>query len=186
LSKKDRLFGASAAISFNSDTNVPNNQYPDQHSNNIAFMPSFAWVIKNNLTMGIKGNFSYVRIVGKSTAQKSVYTTLQAGPEIFIRKYKTLIDRFGVFFNHGLDVHYTRQTGKFNQDFSKTTTWGGGYNFTPGAFYKFSERFLGEATFGGLALDYSNNAGMRSFNAGVSFLSYLNVGVQYIIPGKKS
>jgi len=186
LSKKDRLFGASAAISFGSDNNVPANTFPDQHSNNVAFIPSFAWVIKDNLAAGIKGNLSYVRIVGKNPAQKTVYTTLEAGPEFFIKKYRALKDRFGVFFNHGLDVHYTRQTGKFNQDFSKTTIWGGGYNFTPGAFYKFSERFLGEATIGGLSLDYSDNAGMKSFNAGASFLNYFNIGIQYIIPGKRS
>src|SRR5689334_12888295 len=135
FSKKDKLFGATAGLNFSSDTNIPANPFPSQHSNNIAFMPSFAWAIKDNLVLGIKGNFNYQKITAKSTTQKNVYTTLQTGPEIFLRKYRALKDRFGLFFNHGVDLSYTRSTGSNNQDKSTTTIWGYGYNFTPGVFY---------------------------------------------------
>jgi len=57
--KKDKLFGAMAGLNFSSDNNIPNNPYPQQRSNNVAFMPSFAWAVKNNLALGIKGNFIY-------------------------------------------------------------------------------------------------------------------------------
>jgi hypothetical protein len=187
FSKKDKLFGATAGLSFSSDTNVPNNPYPSQHSNNIAFMPSFAWAIKDNLALGIKGNFNYWRLVTKGPNLKYVNTSLIAGPEFFLRKYRPLKDRFGVFFNHGIDLNYTRSTVSNNQDEIKSTAWGGGYNFTPGAFYKFGDRFMGEASFGGLALQYSkNNDGTKSFDAGITFLTYFNIGIQYIIRKNRS
>ena len=185
--KKDKLFGAMAGLNFSSDNNIPNNAYSQQRSNNVAFMPSFAWAVKNNLALGIKGNFIYYKTVVRGATQKYVNSSLQAGPEIFLRKYKALKDRFGVFFNHGIDLNYAKYTGKINEDKSTTTRWGGGYNFTPGAFYKFGERFLGEASFGGASVQYTkNNDGTKSFDAGINFLSYFNVGIQYIIPGKKS
>jgi hypothetical protein len=187
FSKRDKLFGATAGLSFSSDNNIPANPYPYQHSNNVGFYPSFAWAIKSNLAMGIKGNFTYFKMVFKGATQKYVNTSLETGPEIFLRKYKALKDRFGVFFNHGLDLYYIKNTNQNNQNKITSTVWGGGYNFTPGAFYKFSNRFLGEASFGGLTVQYSkNNEGTKSFNAGINFLSYFNVGIQYIISGKKS
>jgi hypothetical protein len=187
FSKKDKLFGVTAGLSFSSDNYVPANPYPSQHSNNVAFYPSFAWAIKNNLALGIKGNFSYYKTVARSSNQKYVNSSLQTGPEIFLRKYKALRDRFGVFFNHGIDLNFRRNTGSVNQDKTTTTAWGGGYNFTPGAFYKFGDRFLGEASFGGLSVQYSKyQDGTKSFDAGINFLSYFNVGIQYIIPGRKS
>jgi hypothetical protein len=187
FSKRDKLFGATVGLSFSSDNNVPATPYPNQHSNNIAFMPSFAWAIKDNLALGIKGNFSYNRTVVKSPTQKYIYSSLHTGPELFLRKYKALKDRFGIFFNHGIEFIYATNTGRLNRDKTTVTTWGGGYNFAPGAFYKFGERFLGEANFGGASLQYSkNNDGSKSFDAGINFLSYFNVGIQYIIPGKKS
>jgi hypothetical protein len=187
FSKRDKLFGATARLTFSNDNNNPNPPFPQQHSNNIAFMPSFAWAIKNNLAMGIKGNFNYFKMVLKGASYQNVATSLETGPEIFLKKYKALKDRFGVFFNHGIDFHYTKSTNKNDQVKTTNTFWGGGYNFTPGAFYKFGERFLGEASIGGASLQYSkNNDGSKSFDGGITFLTYFNIGIQYIIRKNRS
>lgn len=185
--KKDKLFGATAGLNFSSDNTDPSNSLPRQYSRNIAFYPSFSWAVKNNLAMGIRGNFSYYKLVAKGLMQNYLNNSLQVGSELFLRKYKILKDRFGLFFNHGINVDYTKSTVIANQDKINGRVWQGGYNFTPGAFYKFGERFLGEASFGGASIQYTKNSdGTKSFDAGINFLSYFNVGIQYIIHGKKS
>jgi hypothetical protein len=186
ISKKDKLFGASALISFYNNNQPPGNMYSQQYSN-VALIPSYGWAIKENTVIGIKANLSYGRSDYETALQKQKSYTLQVAPEFYFRKYKLLKDRFGLFFNHGIFGSYTRQKSEIvGQSVSKTKAWGGGYSFTPGAFYKFSDRFLGEANIGGLYGEYYYNNGAKIWSAGASFLRYFNVGIQYVIPGKKA
>ena len=62
--------------------------------------------------------------------------------------------------------------------------WGGGYNFIPGVFYKFSGNFLGEANIGGVFASYFSNTNTKNYGIGVSFLQYFNLGIAYRIPKK--
>jgi hypothetical protein len=140
-----------------------------------------------NIMIGVKGKFSYSKSEFETTQQKQKSSSLQVGPEFFLRKYKLLENRFGLFFNHGLYATYILQKSEtIGQLKSKDKIWGGGYNFTPGAFYKFSERFIGEASIGGLYADYNYNNGANVWSVGATFLSYFNLGIQYVIPGKRS
>ena len=186
FSKKDRLFGAATAISFYVNNQSPN--LTNQYSSNIALIPSIGWAIKDNLVAGIKAGIGYARSAGSFQGAKSVLTTLQIGPEIFIRKYKLLSKDFGVTFEHKVSgFYYLSKNRNSPSGDSKSSAWGGGYNFTPGAFYKFSDRFLGEANFGGLFLNGSSTGdGRNSFSVGATFLTYFNMGIQYIIPAKKA
>lgn len=182
--KKDRLFGASAGISFYNSNQVPNPT--NQEFTDVALIPSIAWAIKDNVVAGIKARFSYSRNAG-SYGDKTVQTSLQMGPEVFIRKYKLLANSFGLTFQHAVNGYYSQTKTKNGQvPDSKNKTWGGGYNFTPGAFYKFSDRFLGEANFGGLFFNYNVNYDRKYWSVAANFLTYFNIGIQYIIPAKKA
>lgn len=187
LSKKDKLFGASASLSFYS-VDAPPLTGDTRHYNNVALIPSYAWVIKNNLVLGIKGNLSASRQTQTTTSGKNKYSTLAIGPEVFLKKYRTLSQNFGVFFEHGINFTYLSTRNKQSSgDLFKTNIWGGGYNFTPGAFYQFSNRFLGEANIGGLFAAYSKvDGGAKTISGGASFLTFFNIGIQYIIRKNRS
>ena len=185
FSKKDKLFGATAGIYFSNDQNNPSVTF-DWRSSNIALEPSFAWAIKDNLAMGVKVGISYSRTANGAAVQERVQTGLQVGPEFFIRKYKILAKNFGVTFSHELNGYYYRTKDKNGPDIFRNSAWGTGYSFIPGAFYKFSDRFLGEANFGGLFLNYRKEGSRKSWSAAATFLTYLNIGFQYIIPSKKA
>jgi hypothetical protein len=187
LSKKDKLFGASTSLSFYFVNTSPQVIGDIKHYNNVALIPSYAWVVKNNLAFGIKGNVSVSRQTQVVGSGKNKYSTLNIGPEIFLKKYRTLSQNFGVFFNNGIYFSYINTRQKNSGDFLKSNTWGGGYNFTPGVFYQFTERFLGEANIGGLSASYSKvDGGREEFGIGASFLNYFNIGLQYVIRKNKS
>jgi hypothetical protein len=180
VNKGDKLFGGSFSIYF---YNL-NNQGPSSYysSSNIGITPSFAWAIKKDLTLGIKGGISYSgnRIRQSAGIQKNTFFNIV--PAVFLKKYKALKNQFGVYFNNEINGIYSSEKGGISPDFSKTYNWGVGYSFSPGVFYKFSESFLGEANIGAAYVSYYNRPG--NFGIGASFLQSFNVGVNYII-GKK-
>jgi hypothetical protein len=185
FSKKDRLFGATAGLVYY-DINDIATATNDRRGSNIGLVPSFAWAVKDNLAMGIKARLGYGRSVYRTPAlEKIVQTGLQVGPEFFIRKYKTLVKSFGVSFSHELSGYYLRQVNREGSDIRRNHSWGTGYGFIPGAFYKFSDRLLGEANFGGASVNYSKSGTSKQWSAAVDFLTYFNIGVQFIIPSKK-
>jgi hypothetical protein len=187
LYKKDKLFGVAASLSFYNVTTPPATG-DTRHYNNVAFMPSYAWVVKNDKVLGIRGNLSAAKETLTYTGEKTKNSSLYVGPEIFLKKYRKLSKDFGLYFNHGIYGFYSSTRNKnISGAFSKTNIWGGGYNFTPGAFYQFSDRFLGEANIGGLSLGYNKvDGGAETFLAGASFLTYFNIGIQYIIRKNRS
>jgi hypothetical protein len=184
VSKKDKLFGGSfsfAATSFNI-----------QGSNNGAvgntqINPSFSWAIKDNVVLGLKGSISYSHSVSKNNlAEKSVSNSFGLGPGIFIKKYKPVKNKFGIYFDHSANMNYSVVKSKSPPayDVAKSHTWGVSYNFSPGIFYKFSDSFFGEANIGGIYGSYYNN-GANNFVIAASFLQYFNIGINYRIPRKK-
>jgi hypothetical protein len=180
IKKRDKLFGGSIYANYGSVSHQSTN-------NNVGLVPSFAWAIGTNRVLGIKGSISYSRSrnMGSQPAAKS--TALGVGPGIFLKQYKSLKERFGIFFLNELSGSYLIQRqNNPGTDSYKTHTWGLTYNFAPGVFYKFSDHFLGEAAIGGLYAGYSRGPAYRSFNAGASFLQSFNLGINYIINHRRS
>ena len=103
---------------------------------------------------------------------------------MFLKKYKLLQNKFGIYFDHGINGMVT--SAKLETTItSKHTYWGTNYTFSPGVFYKFSDNFLGEANIGGLYASYSyENNVQNSFGVGASFLQYFNLGINYRIMKK--
>ena len=133
FSKRDKLFGASAGISFYNSSDLPS-AINDRRVSNIALVPSFAWAIKDNLAAGIKAGVTYSRSVNGTGIQKSSQTGLQVGPAFFIRKYKSLVKSFGVSFTHELNGYYYKTRNKNGTNVLTSSSWGTGYSFIPAAF----------------------------------------------------
>lgn len=185
VKKGDRLFGGSFSLSF---FNIDASGTGYSNAGNVGLMPSFAWAVKENLTLGVKGSISYSRSSNSVAAPyKAAVSEFSAGPGVFLKKYRLLKDQFGIYFINGLDISYTaaKQTGDLFPDPVKNDVWGGSYNFSPGVFYRFSDSFLGEANIGGLYLSYYKSTSNEHIGAGVSFFQYFNLGINYVIGKKK-
>jgi hypothetical protein len=177
LNKGNKLFGGSFSFSvFNT-----NNSGPSYYTaGNAGLLPAYGWVIKNDLVLGVKGSvtFSHTKNV-VSVSEKRVVNSFSFGPGVFIKKYKLLKNKFGLYFDHELNAYYNINKEKVTaQPDLKYHSSGGSYNFNPGVFYKFSENFFGEANIGGVYASY--------YGIGASFLQYFNLGINYRIPRKNS
>lgn len=182
--KGDRLFGGSFSFAFyNSNNGNPNNY----NSGNAGLAPSFGWAVKDNLVMGLKGGVGYGRSESNvSSTERRIVSTLSVSPGIFLRKYRELKNRFGLYFNHDVTANYaySRDKSSLTNTVYQSDARGIAYNFNPGVFYKFSENFIGEANIGGVYATYTSTGQTKVYGTGVSFLQYFNVGFNYRIPRK--
>jgi hypothetical protein len=132
--------------------------------------------------IGLKGSIGYSRSRNNGAGNYVSLSALNIGPAVFLKKYKKLKNRFGLYFNNELNVNYSMiKRNSPGPDYLKTHGWVFNYNFNPGVFYKFSDNFLGEATIGGLYASYYKAQYDKSFSIGASFLQTFNLGVNYII-----
>jgi hypothetical protein len=165
----------------------------------LAFSPSFARAIRDNLVLGFDLQFSY----GKGPAQTYTTQVNGYGAGFFLRNYKTLGAGFSLFGQTRVGVTYQ----EYQTDYSGGgTTWerqdqrnlGASLTFTPGIAYAFSRRWQLEANLPNLvSLTYSHMSSTvkisnqpdshdksHSFGVASSLGSYsLSAGLRYIIGG---
>ena len=185
LAKGDKLFGGSFSFSvFNANSNGPGNY----SAGNIGVLPSFSWLIKTNLAMGVRGNVGYNKSTTKyDNGTKRESSSLTTGASVFLKKYKPLKEKFGIYFDNSLGFNYSNYKEKNppSTDHLKSNVYAANYQFSPGVFYRFSKSFMGEGNIGGAFASYSGGQGTHNFGAGVTFLQYFNLGVNYVIERKK-
>ena len=179
------MFGGSISFSvFNVNPDGPSYN----SSGNVGVFPSYLWVIKKNLALGVRGNMGYNRSVTKfDNGDKGINTSTIAGVSVFLKKYKFLKEKFGLYFENELGGNYNAYKNKspLNADYLKSSFYGMTYRFSPGMFYKFSKHFIGEGNIGGVYTSYYGGHGTHNFGAGVSFLQFFNLGINYVIEKKK-
>ena len=154
------------------------------YGNNAGLFPTFGWAIKKDLLLGIRGIAGYGHTVSKSSSgDKSEENSLNFGAGLFLKKYKLLKDRFGFYLNNEITGIYVEnnqeQTYAGSSSSSESHSWGAGYSFKLGVFYKFSENFLGEGSIGGVDASYYPSGDVKSFAISASFLQYFNLGINY-------
>lgn len=186
IEKGDRLLGGDFSISiYNVNPNGPQNN----SSGNAGISPSLGFAIKDNLIFGPRGAINYNHQVTKYTDDtKATESMLGIGLGAFLKKYRAVQNRFGLYFDNELSGSLYRsktdRTGYPDND--PVTGWGAQYSFSPGVFYQFSDRFLGEANIGGVyASFYKPYADGTCFGLGASFFQYFNLGVSYKFSKKR-
>ena len=185
FNKGDKLFGGSFSANFN---NVSNGGPTYNTYGNAGIFPSFSWIVKKNLAFGIRGNIGYSRTwVKYDNGDKKVTKYLNLGPGVFFRKYKFINDKIGVYFDHEISGSYILNKEKMtNTATLMYKNYGLGYRFTPGLFYKISDRFMAEGNIGGAYLSYYGGGGFHNIGTGASFLQYFNFGFNYLLNKTKS
>ena len=184
VKKGDKMFGGSLSFSvFTINNNGPQNY----NTGNTGVFPSFGWAVRDNLTAGIRGSVNYNHTVTNSGfAGRQTTNSFTAGPGIFLKKYRLLKNKFGVYFDHSASIGYVLSKQKNELGSSKSHAWTGSYTFSPGVFYQFSDSFFGEANIGGAFISYYDDGNSKNYGTGASFLQYFNLGITYRIPHKKS
>jgi hypothetical protein len=178
VKKSDKLLGGSLYTS--ASNNNPNGPAVSV-SSNAGVLPSFAVAVKDNLTFGTRLQLNYYNVHDKNGANESKSSSFSTGLQVFLRKYKPLKDRFGISFDNSVSGSASFSKSENNTFVNRTKSYSAGYAFTPGVFYKFSEKFLGEASIGGAYAYYNPFNSGSSFSVGLNFLTYFNLGFNYII-----
>jgi hypothetical protein len=185
FNKGDKLIGGSLSFSvFNTNTSGPGYY----HAGNVGILPSYSWFIKNNLAMGIRGSFNYNRSDQKfENGEKRAQRYLNTGLSVFLKKYKPVREKFGVYFENEIGGHYYVTKEEYPTGIkSKNVAYGMSYQFSPGVFYRFSKRFMGEGNIGGVYTSYYGGQGTHNFGIGASFLQNFNLGINYLLERKGS
>lgn len=187
MAKGDKLLGGDFSISIY-DVNPNGSNY--NTISNAGISPSFGIAIKDNLVFGPRGNISYNHQRTKyNDSTKSSHSNLGVGLGVFLKKYKEVQNRFGIYFDNELSgtLRFQKSSGLGYPSSEPSTNWGAQYSFNPGVFYRFSDAFLGEANLGGLYASYYKQEGNGSyFGLGASFFQYFNVGISYRFSKKKT
>lgn len=181
INKSDKLFGGSFNGNFFNNSRGPN---PVQ-TGNIGFAPSFGWAIKKNLVMGLKGSIGYSRSENINGSVKTISSGISILPGIFFTRYKQLKKQFGVTFTNEVFAGYGQSKLKTATGEITSDSRSAGYSFSPGVYYRFSDHFFGQASFGGAYATWQGAENTNTFNAGVSFLQAFQVGINYRI-GKRN
>lgn len=186
IQKGDRLFGGSFSFTI---YDIRQSGPISSYNGNVGIYPSIAFAIKKNLTLGLRGSLGYsnYKVMGSQNDVRRISFTGALG--IFLRKYSILKNRFGVYFDNQVSTHSSLNKEKSDLGEGKNSSWGVSYGFSPGVFYKFADNFQGEGNIGGAYVNYhqgSGGANARQWFAGVSFLQYFNLGINYIIEKEKN
>lgn len=185
--KGDKLLGGDFSFTIY-DVNPNGSNY--NTSSNAGIAPSFGIAVKDNLVFGPRGNISYNHQRAKyNDSTKSVHSNLGVGLGVFLKKYKEVQNRFGIYVDNELSgtLNFQKSSGPGYYSSNPTTNWGAQYSFNPGVFYRFSDAFLGEVNIGGLYASYYKMRGNGSyFGLGASFFQYFNVGISYRFSKKKA
>src|SRR5215211_2962418 len=97
VQKGDKLVGGSLA--WSTDGFDPTASETGTNAT-IGIFPSFSFAVKDNLAIGVKINFSKESFrSGVDTSRRLIY-----GGVLFLKKYKVISDRFGLYFNHGISA----------------------------------------------------------------------------------
>lgn len=185
FNKGDKLIGGSFSFSiFNVSNNGPAGYY---NAGNVGILPSYSWFIKNNLAMGIRGNINYLRSEQETATGERISSSFITGISVFLKKYKPLKDKFGMYFENEIGGNYnvTKDNFSSSSTYTKNSVYGLTYHFSPGVFYRFSKRFLGEGNIGGVYASYYGGQGSNNLGIGASFLQYFNLGINYLLEKKK-
>lgn len=174
--KGDRLPGGSFSASvFNLGSGGSNYRL----QSNAGIQPSYAWLVKDNLSLGVRGNISFSSNRDRSDINSNRSHGIGIGPGIFLAKFRKIRDKFGVSFTHDLGAGYNRAVSRNNGIKSVTESINAQYSFSPGVYYMFTGNFMGMGSLGGVYAAWQRGTNYHNLGLGVSFLQNFNLGIAY-------
>jgi opacity protein-like surface antigen len=170
----------------------------DRKIRTTSVLPAFGVAIKENLVLGIYGNYIYERSENNGVLIDSKEKKYGGG--LFVRRYVPVFNRFYIFGEGRLGYNTYETKNKWNYgnviSSGKIKGWNTGVTFTPGISYGVTQNVQLEAGFVSLfsimyanaktTSDYYPPSKLKSFNADLNLdrLSSFSLGVRFLINKK--
>jgi opacity protein-like surface antigen len=186
-------------FSYSQSKDRPQQQPIDREVRTISILPSFGVAIKDNLVLGIFGNYTNAQRENDAYIVERKEKTYGGG--LFVRRYVPMFNRFYIWGEGRLG--YNAFESKEHWAYGTVTSsnkmkgWETGVTFTPGISYGITQNILLEAGFASLfdaryksiKSDFAPNSysiKQKSFNAGVQLenVSALSIGVRFLLNKK--
>lgn len=196
--KKETIL-AGGNFSYSKIKDRPQQLNLDREVQTTSVLPSFGVAIKENLVVGIFGN--YTEVHRKNDYETSDRKEKSYGGGLFVRRYVPIFKRFYIYGEgrlgyNGIEskTHYDYTGGSYD---NKLKGWETNLTITPGISYGITQSILVEAgfatlfnaTYKSVKSDWTPNSyslRQKSFNAGVSLenVSALTIGIRFLINKK--
>lgn len=173
----------------------PEQQLVDRERKTISVLPSFGLAIKENLVIGIFGNYTEEHRKNDNDYTDRKEKTFGGG--LFVRRYVPMFKRFYIYGEGRLGYNRTESNNTGGYYENKSKGWESNLTITPGISYGITKHILVEAGFASLFTakyksvksDWAPNSSsskQKSFDAGVSLenVSALSIGFRFLINKK--
>lgn len=196
INKETILTGGN--FSYNKINDRPQQQTVDREIQTTIVMPSFGVAVKENLVVGIFGN--YTEEHRKYDNEMSDRKEKSYGGGLFVRRYVPIFKRFYMYGEGRLGYNGTESNTQYDyiggSYSNKMKGWETNLTFTPGISYGITKNILVEAGVASLfnakyksvKSEFSNTYSLKqkSFNAGVSLenVSAFTIGFRFLINKK--
>jgi hypothetical protein len=186
-------------FSYSKQNDRPNQQQIDRESRSVSLLPSFGVAIKENLVLGIFGNYFNSRT--KNDGFFIDRKENQYGGGLFIRKYIPVVKRFYMYGEGRLGYNGYKTETYWNDGYQSSTSkpkgWTTALIFTPGISYAITPGIqleagfasLFEARYSRMNVQYEPTGYkeiQKRFSAGVNLenFSAFTIGVRFLINKK--
>jgi opacity protein-like surface antigen len=187
-------------VSYNQSKDRPQTQLAERKIRTTSIQPAFGIAIKENLVLGIFGNYNTERRENDGLLLNRKEKTYGGG--LFVRRYVPVFNRFFLFGEGRLRYNAYKSDDEwsivYGGDKSKSRGWETGLTFTPGISYGITPNIQLEAGFQSLFdIRYQNtkiihdgnyyeDKRIKSFSAGVNLenISAFTIGVRFLINKK--
>lgn len=151
ITKGKTLLGGTIAYSKGKAEYVNFNSDPPTVQRYVTISPSVGWVVKENVIVGVQGNFSSQKQEYANANSNSDYKAYGGG--VFVRRYVPLLKSF-YFFGQGAVAYSNTESSQENmgQTYNETKGWGLDASIYPGLAYAITRKFHVEAGLNDLLL----------------------------------
>jgi opacity protein-like surface antigen len=196
INKGSTCLGSNFSYSKNKGNPFP--QSPEQELRRVSILPAVGVAIKENLVLGIFGNYTYEFNDNQGYLIESKIKNYGGG--VLVRRYVPIVNRFYVFGEGRLGYNTYETKNKWNIgnviSSGKIKGWNTDLTFTPGISYGVTQNIQLEAGFVSLFnIMYSNakftsdnysTSKLKSFSTDLNLdrLSSFSLGVRFLINKK--
>jgi hypothetical protein len=150
IGKGEKMLGGSVGFT-SSKTEYKNSTAPESKNNTVTITPQIGFGLGNNWIVGIGLGYSSSNSEMDNFGSTAEYKSYVVSPGLFVRKFHTFGDKFGIFGQADAEYVFGKGTSKqTNQPTYESDIKGYNIAVSPGAFYKASKRIVIEATVGSL------------------------------------
>jgi hypothetical protein len=188
-------------LSYSEDKRTPDQLIVSGETRTVSILPSFGVAVKENVVLGIFGNYTNANIEQQTSSYYSKRDEKTYGGGLFVRRYVPVFKRFYLYGEGRLGYNKSESeenwAGTSTSGTNKQKIWETGLTFTPGIAYGITRSILLEAGVAALFdaryrstesiySPYTQSNSVKTFTAGVKLenASAFTIGIRFLINKK--